>query len=499
MNVLCKMKGPLFAPFAAVLLLCACGSSPPPVKPAPAPPPPKPPAPVSVPAVPAPPARDIDKPVRTVPAVKPVWLGDPDSLGTAEETFFMGKSPRKYTAEGDAESAAREDARSRVLRFYGELLQAAAFEKPIAGITELLNRETEIQGYAQAAVQADIPDNGGSRYMEVYRNEKGQEEYMVYLLYSVAAREAGENAERFAGGISRLYSGKLKPQETLTDALVMYDTVLAGLGQNRLHRAIAYHENPGGGKTGLYRYLSGEIDRLVTGLAFEPLPAAAVQKTDALTRSLRVSSKTIENIGSINAAITIYDEKNTLDSFQVPAGPGNSFSLQIPTQKLAPGRYSVKAELLLKEVSNQALQITNTVTGGFVFEVTPVNAVLVFTGEDLTGDEKDVLAERLRKALEANALPVRIVPGHRDEQNRYAILVTVNTGILPPVPPVNDKELAFWDISLAFLNNEKTVQQTERKRVAEPRTDFSRVFPQAADHVQNSGAFFSGINAAVTQ
>jgi hypothetical protein len=183
----------------------------------------------------------------------------------------------------------------------------------------------------------------------------------------------------------------------------------------------------------------------------------------------------------------------------VPAGAGNIFPLQIPTQKYAPGRYGIRAELLLKEVANQAKRITGNITADFSFEVTPVNAVLEFTGEYLTGEEREVFTGRLREAVEKNSLPMRIVSEHAGEQNRYTVSVTVNIGILPPIEPVNTRENAFWDVLLSFLNNGKILHQTERTRITEPRTDFNKIFLQAADHIRNIDPFFQGINTLVTQ
>jgi hypothetical protein len=292
--------------FTAVLLLCACASPPP--QPPPAPPPARPAAPPAVPqrppaAAPQAPRRDLSKPVRTVPSDKPVWMGDPGGMDTPEEKFFVGKSAGKYAAEANAENAARENARSQIMQFYGESLQAAAFEKPIAGLAGLLGKETELQGYAQAAVSRAGPDN---RYMEVYLNEKDQEEYVVYLLCGIPRAEVSENIESFTANVSRLYTGKLSSPPILSDALLMYDGVLASLSQNALHRAIAFYGEPDGKKS-LYLYLADKIKSLADGLAFEEHPVITIQKTDVLTTQLKVTSKTIENIGAIDTIVSVYD------------------------------------------------------------------------------------------------------------------------------------------------------------------------------------------------
>jgi hypothetical protein len=486
-----------FMALAVAVLVNACGSSPPPAKQKP----PAPPVQVSTPRAasptpaPAPPRRDVNKPVRSVPDLKPDWLGRDPSNG--EERFFIGKSPRKYSSQADAENAAREDARIQALSFYGELLLSQAFERSVAGLADLLNREAEIRDYAQTAVSQAGADN---RYMEIYRNEQEQEEYIVYLLYGLSRTAAAEQAWHFTDAVSRSYSNRLTPQENIRDALELYDSILAALGQNPLHRAVAYYDGPDG-KTGLHQYLSAEIHKLVNGLVFEPVPALTIQKTDILETSLLVRSKTIESIGAIDTMIRIYESGGTepFEAFRVPAASGNRFLLQIPTQKRKVGRYTVRSELLLQETGNQSNQITKNITGEFSFEVSPVNAVVEFSGEHLIGVEKDILAGSLREALENNAVPVQIVPEPVNVRNRYSVVVTVNTGILPPLPLLNTIESAFWDISLAFLKNGEALHRTENKRMTLSRTNADKIFPQAADHIRGSKAFFQDMNNAVTR
>lgn len=492
--------------FIVMLWVSACGSSPTPARPAPAPqaqpakpPAPKPaPAPAPVPAAPAVPQRDFNKPVMTIPAVKLEWV-DRD-LSTSEERFFTGKSPRRYASEQEAENAARQDAFTQVMSFCGELLQSQGFERPIAGLADLVSSEAEIADYVRSMVsQTSVTDKWLSRYTEIYRNEKDQEEYVVYLFYAFSRRIAAENTQYFTANLSRSYTERLAPQDNLRDALLMYDSVLADLRSNPLHRSLAYYEGPEG-KTALYQYLSAGISGMVNGLTFDPIPLITIQKTDVLETAVKVSSKTITSIGAVNTMIRIYQVGNAepLETYQVPAAFDNRFPLQIPTQVLTPGQYIVRSELLLKEVSNQSNQISQNISGEFSFEVSPVNVLIQFNGEDLIDAEKHILEERLAEALKNNAVPVQIVPEPKEVQNRYSVMVTVNTGILPPLPPVSTLESAFWDISLTFLKNGTVIQETERNRVTLSRTNSDKVFPRVADYVRDNKSFCQDINAAVS-
>ncbi|MDR1398939.1 MAG: hypothetical protein LBJ41_03345 [Treponema sp.] len=495
----------LFTVFIVMLWVSACGSSPAPASPAPAPtrptpaptPPPVSPAPTPtpVPATPALPQRDLTKPVMTIPTVKPEWV-DHD-LSTPEERFFTGKSPQKYATEQEAENAAQQDAFIHVMSFCGELLQSQSFEKPIAGLADILSRDAEIAGYVRSVISQTVTDK---QYTEIYRNEKNQEEYVVYLFYAFSRREATENLRYFTDKLSRSYTDRLIPQDNLRDALLMYDSILAELENNPLHRALAYYERPEE-KTALYQYLSAEISRMVNGLAFDPVPLTTIQKTDVLETSVTVSSKIIASIGAVNTMIRMYQADNAepLETYQVPATFHNRFPLNIPTQVLTPGQYTVRYELLLKEIANQSKQINKNINGEFLFVVSPVNVVIGFTGEDLINAEKNILEERLAEALKDNAVPVQVVPEPQEVQNQYSVMVMVNTGILPPLPPVNTQESAFWDISLAFLKNGAVIQETERNRVTLSRTNSDKVFSYVVNYVRDNKSFFQDINATVSR
>jgi hypothetical protein len=490
-QILGKPHGITLFAAALVVLLCACGSSPKrstPIRQTPI----AMPAPVPAPApAPAQPQRDLSKPVRTVPAIRPEWVGrDPSNN---EERFFIGKSPQNYAAEQEAENAAREDARIKVMSFYGELLQSRAFEKSIPGFADLVNQESEIRDYSRAALVGT-----NNRYTEVYRDGNNRESYVVYLLYSLPRREVEENVQRFTDKLSRSYVDRLSPPENLRDALVMCDGILAGLRQNPLHQALAYIEDAGG-RTGLFQFLSSGINRLVNGLSFNAVPALNVQKTDILETSLSISSKEIESIGAVNTQIRVYgaDEQNALESYQVPSGSGNSFPLKFLTQNLMPGRYTVRSELLLKELISQQDQISRNIIGEFFFEVTPVNVIVQFGGEQLIDEEKNLFEKCLGEALQA--APVQIVREVPDVQNRYSIIITVNTGILPPLPALNTVENAFWDISLTFLKNGAALQQTETRRMSLSRTNSGKILSEAANYILDNRSFAEDINTAVSR
>jgi murein DD-endopeptidase MepM/ murein hydrolase activator NlpD len=164
----------------------------------------------------------------------------------------VGKSPRRYSSESDALAGGREDAYTQILQFYGELLQSRFIDETgitgTAKMTGLINQEPEISGFAHAtAAQTE-----SERFTELYRNEKDQTEYRVFLLYQFPRQEAEDKVQGFEKNISRRYETRVAVQDTLADTLALYDGILADLDANPLHRALASYEeeSPGNRPSG---------------------------------------------------------------------------------------------------------------------------------------------------------------------------------------------------------------------------------------------------------
>ena len=101
--------------------------------------------------------------IRTEPAQVPEWKDSPPQNDT--EIYFVGVS-RSCDTEADARNAAREDAFTQIVKYYGQYIQISGIEKSsLAGSSDdILNpyieREEEITRFAQSV----ISQVGADRY-----------------------------------------------------------------------------------------------------------------------------------------------------------------------------------------------------------------------------------------------------------------------------------------------------------------------------------------------
>jgi hypothetical protein len=331
--------------------------------------------------------------VRTEPGEKPGWV---DAIPkNADELYFTGVS-RAFSSAADARNAARENAFNQVLKYYGEYIQASSVEKrTTAGNTantlnSYLEKEEDITRFAQAVVSQVGADR---YYTEIYLSDNG-EEYVVYVLCQIPRAKAEADIQNFARNVSERYGSLLSSQQTLGATLKMYAGVVETLAQNPLHRAVAYYpDGQAGGRAGLYEYCRLQIDNLAHSVSFAPLPSQTVEKGETLNTRVSVVSNIIPSIGNIPCRVMIAGRNNPAPTVFYTAGEDNSFVLPIHTGSLEEGRYLVQLELMLSET---APGITRNPSGGFSFEVRPLNTVRISGGED--GPLGGTVAEILQRA-----------------------------------------------------------------------------------------------------
>jgi hypothetical protein len=186
-------------------------------------------------------------------------------------------------------------------------------------------------------------------------------------------------------------------------------------------------------------------------------------------------------------------------TYQVFPDSDNRIRLPIPTQNLLPGGYTVKLELLMRDLTKRSKYLQKNIPGEFSFEVTRVYTVMTFTGEYLIEAERIRLTEGIQQAVEHNTVPVQLVTEPIEVQNRYRFIIAVNTAILPPIALVNTVEMVLWDITIGFTKNRETLEEPRKKRITEPRTNFDRTLPQAVDFIRDNTAFFQGVNEKISR
>jgi hypothetical protein len=333
---------------------------------------------------------------RTDPAEEPLWKNDTPQSET--ELYFIGVSCAFSTA-AEARQAAREDAFSQILKYYGEYIQAASVETTTtAGTTgsaleSYLEKEEDITRFAQGVVSQVGADN---YYTEVYFNSSGGEEYIVYVLCQIPRQKAEQDIRDFARNISERYGSLLVNQQSLAASLKMYAGTAEALRQNPLHRATAYYDSPNG-RAGLYEYCLLQLNNLAHSVSFAPLPSVELEKGETLKVTVRLLSSLTREIGNIScrAAIVGVDGAEWPYSIQ----QDNSFPLEIYTTRLNPGRYTVQLELLLNEI---VPGVALNPSAGFSFEVKPLNTVRI-TGE---GEDSRPLFGKVGELFQAQGLLV---------------------------------------------------------------------------------------------
>jgi hypothetical protein len=308
--------------------------------------------------------------IRVEPAQAPEWRNNPSQNGT--EISFVGVS-RFYDTEADARNAAREDAFTQIVKYYGQYIQATSIEKAsLAGrgddiLNPYIEREEEITRFAQTVVSQVGADR---YYTEVYLDSKNKESFVVYVLCQINRTRAERDIDNFAENISARYGNLIGMAEDLVTALRVYGDIYEALGENPLHRAVAWYDGPGG-RVGLYEYCGARIHALANSVSFAAIPYGSVQKGETLLTTVRVSSSQFQRIGGALCRVSMAVGKELLPSTYA-VGRDNAFSLLLYTDKLAAGKYNVHLELLLHEA---APQLRGNPSAGFSFEVTPLNTI----------------------------------------------------------------------------------------------------------------------------
>jgi hypothetical protein len=279
---------------------------------------------------------------------------------------------RSHDTEADARDAAREDAFTQIVKYYGQYIQAAGIEKSsLAGragdiLDPYIEREEEITRFAQALVSQVGADK---YYTEVYL-DNNKEAYVVSVLCQISRARAERDIDNFAANISARYGNLIGTAQDLVTALKMYTDIYEALRGNPLHRAVAYYDTPEG-RAGLYEYCGVRINALANSVTFAAVPNGSVQKGETLTTAVRVSSSQFQRVGGAVCRVSMTVGGEVLPG-SYTVGQDNAFSLLIYTGKLDAGNYNVHLELLLDEAA-PALRANPSAM--FSFEVTPLNTI----------------------------------------------------------------------------------------------------------------------------
>jgi predicted small secreted protein len=326
------------------------------------------------------------------PSEKPEWVTVVPKSDT--DFYFVGTS-QMYDTPANARDNARENARTQVLEYYGQVIEKQAVSlSAVAGTTRdtlapYVVREDEIKSFAQNVVS----EVATVAYVtETYINSKtNKAAYIVYTLHKINRQKAESEIADFAKNISMRYTAAFSQWGTLKAALEGYTLIVKSLEQNPLHRIMAFYDTPSG-RAGLYEYAKLQISELANSISIASIPNQTVSKSDNLDTVVKLQSAQIPLIGSFNCRVTVQGMNKNIPVVNYTVTNDNSFLLSIKTNSLDPGSYNVQIETLMNEVTGG---IAKNTSGGFSFEFTPLTVVL---------NSRDAVEAGIKKAVDALAV-----------------------------------------------------------------------------------------------
>jgi hypothetical protein len=292
----------------------------------------------------------------------------PEAPTPAEGVLCFDSQTGLYSTEEDAKKAARHDVALSVSMYCISYITGYEEDKSFWSGSdrgalfdiEIFNTESSI--YTEIIIsQIEIKDPL-TRYFD-NQNEKG---WKAWTYGQVSKEHALEETQKYIERIEQRYANWMKETDDKTiliDALRTLESIYAALEANRLHRMLAYYDGSGG-RVSLYNYCSNQIQNLASGTHFSETPRTSVQKGSLLTTVINISSDRFKSIGSAHCRVRIIDDGKAIAERSYTIGPGNSFSIDIPTRKI--GNYHVQLELLLNEISPSLRQ---NPSGEFPLEV----------------------------------------------------------------------------------------------------------------------------------
>jgi len=323
------------------------------------------------------------------PSEKPEWVTVVPKSDT--EFYFIGTS-QMYDTPANARDNARENARTQVLEYYGQVIekQAVSLSSVIGSTRDTLaafvNREDEIKSFAQNVVS----EVATVAYVtETYMNSKtNKAAYIVYTLHKINRQKVESEIADFAKNVSMRYTAAFSQWGTLKAALEGYTLIVKSLEQNSLHRIMAFYDTPSG-RAGLYEYAKLQISELANSVSIASIPNQTVSKSDNLDTVVKLQSAQIPSLGPFNCRVTVQGRNTNIPVVNYTVTNDNSFLLIIKTNSLDPGSYNVQIETLMNEVTGG---IAKNTSGGFSFEVTPLTVVL---------NSRDAVEAGIKKAVDA--------------------------------------------------------------------------------------------------
>jgi hypothetical protein len=240
--------------------------------------------------------------------------------------------------------------------------------------------------------------------------------------------------ERFERERSETYTNQFllikNNAKNLIELLSGYETLYQGI--NPLKQNIVRFNSPDGGAVNFFDYLENEIKNLVNGISFEPVPPQTAQKGEALNVSPRLRSASAA-IGGLRCRALLMRGHTPLMTQEYTLSNDNTVPVRFETDNLDDGKYTVRLELLLNEVTKNSRRNPDT---SFPFEVTPLNTIRVVLLDDnaknIASKIRDILQKQGLLLVENNSAyraRVQVELNERQTNNYYIVEPTVTISI----------------------------------------------------------------------
>jgi hypothetical protein len=230
-------------------------------------------------------------------------------------------------------------------------------------------------------------------------SERAKGKYKVWLLCVISPQEMETQKARFEKEISETYTNQFlmikKNAKNFTELLSGYETLYSGI--NPLKQNIVKFNGEDGKSVNFFDHLENEIKNLIASVSFEPVPPQTAQKGEALNVAPRLRSTNMQPLGALRCRAYLMSGNTVLVSHEYNVTNNNTLPVHIETEEFGDGKYTVRMELLLNEVTKTVKRNPDTT---FPFEITPLNTIRIV----LLDDNAKSLAPKIRDIIQKQGI-----------------------------------------------------------------------------------------------
>jgi hypothetical protein len=357
---------------------------------------------------------------------RPEWTRKPPK-DTASELYFCGES-EEYNSLSDARDNATRNAVKQISEYMYTYISSSAKdfvnESGITGntvSTEL--SESETKTFSETVVS-------NVKSVDEY-SERSKGKYKVWLLCVISPQEMETQKARFENELSITYTNQFlmikKNARNFAELLSGYQTMYSGM--NPLKQNIVKFNSEDGRAVNFFDHLENEIKNLIASVSFEPVFPQIVQKGEALNVAPRLRSTNAQTLGALRCRASLMSGNTVLVSHEYNVTNNNTIPVHIETEEFGDGKYTVRMELLLNEVTKTGKRNPDTT---FPFEIIPLNTAQVLcldeNAKSLAPKIRDIIQKQGILLVEGGAAylaKIQVTLNERQTNNYFIVEPTV--------------------------------------------------------------------------